>query len=111
MVSDFDDPGNAGGRNSSGGVYVGGEYTGQRAIGKIILNNASPAPRVNIGGTLRVYSIGSVTINGGRLTAGSIDLQGGKITLASGGGKVPSRISARTRDYLRRARQPREHEI
>ena len=73
--------------NNSGDAFVGGDRFGQRGNGRIALGAGSGA-QVNIGGTLRVYSTGSVHYDGGALTVGALDVQGGKVTLAAGGGKV-----------------------
>jgi len=80
--------GNAAVWNNSGDVYVAGDYAGPRVRARLELLNAASPPRVTIGGLLRVYASGTVNLNGGSLTAGSIDVQGGRITLAGGGNKV-----------------------
>src|SRR5262249_12267195 len=79
---------NTGVGKTGGDVYVGADPRVSQNIGRLPLPSAATPPRVNITGTLRVYSAGSVLLNSGSLTAGSIDVQGGKIGLASGGGKV-----------------------
>lgn len=60
---------------NSGDVFVGGSDIGPEASGDLRLMNEHS--RVDIGGTLTVWGPGAVTINGGHLSADTIDHTGG----------------------------------
>jgi hypothetical protein len=70
--------------NNSGDVFVGGDFVAQRSNGRLNITAAAIAPRVTIGGTLRVYPTGTVNFDSGTLTAGTLDVQGGRVLLAAG---------------------------
>lgn len=71
LLSVEGDSGAVGVWENSGDVFVGGSDTGPGASGDLRLNNKDA--RVEIGGTLTVWDPGTVTLNGGRLSADTID--------------------------------------
>jgi secreted trypsin-like serine protease len=80
--------GNAAVWNSSGDVYVGGDYVQQRTNGRLNLLSTATPPVVNIAGRLKVYGTGTVNYNGGSLSVGTLEVAGGRVSLGSGGNKL-----------------------
>jgi hypothetical protein len=72
--------------NATGDVYVGGTSVGPGGGGTIIVANSSAA--VNVSGTLRVLSTGTVSYSNGTLSVGTLDVAGGRVTLPTGSSRV-----------------------
>ena len=61
--------------NNSGDVFVGGDFVAQVSNGRLNITAAASRARVTIGGTLRVYSTGTVNFDSGTLSAATLDVQ------------------------------------
>jgi len=72
---------------NSGELYVGG-YNTAGGDGTLTVTNDG---RVNVGGTLRVYSTGTVALLGGEITTGTVELLG---TLAGNGSVIGNVVSS-----------------
>jgi hypothetical protein len=72
--------------NATGDVYVGGTSVGPGGGGTITIANSSAA--VNVSGTLRVLSSGTVSYSNGTLSVGTLDVAGGRVILPTGSNRV-----------------------
>ncbi len=73
--------------NNSGALYLAGTGTAAGGSGTITLA-AGASPTLTVGGTLKVWTGGTVYYNSGALSAGTIDMSGGRLLLSAGGDKV-----------------------
>jgi hypothetical protein len=72
--------------NATGDVYVGGTSVGPGGGGTITIANSTAA--VNVSGTLRVFTSGTVSYSNGTLSVGTLDVAGGRVTLPTGSHRV-----------------------
>jgi autotransporter family porin len=68
--------------NNNGAVYVGGDFSGAAGSGVITVANDGS---LNLGNTLLVWDDGLVQLDGGTITAQSLDLRGGGRVIYSSG--------------------------
>jgi T5SS/PEP-CTERM-associated repeat protein len=69
-------------------VYLGGDAAGAKGSGEITVSGGSA---LNVANTLKVWSTGQVTVNGGTINAGLVSLTGGTL---GGSGSLTSPVSS-----------------